>query len=89
MAAIAQVERPRPRTPNYKGLLQSIVQSKYNVQPTYHIVREHGPEHRKMFVAEVRVMGERMGEGEGRSKKQAEQIAARVACDVLEGVLQS
>lgn len=87
--AITEVERPRPRTPNYKGLLQSIVQSKYNVQPTYHIVREHGPEHRKMFVAEVRVMGERMGEGEGRSKKQAEQIAARAACDVLEGILES
>lgn len=81
------IQRPRPRTPNYKGQLQSAVQARYNVQPTYHIIREHGPEHRKVFVAEVRVMGERMGEGEGRSKKQAEQAAARQACAAFEGSL--
>ncbi len=77
------IQKPRPRTPNFKGQLQSIVQAKYNTQPTYHIVREQGPEHRKTFIAEVRVMGEQMGEGEGRSKKQAEQNAAMQACHVL------
>lgn len=81
---IETVERPSPRTLNYKGQLQSIVQARYGVQPTYHIVREYGPEHRKVFVAEVRVMDEVMGQGEGRSKKQAEQDAASKACALFE-----
>lgn len=81
------IRRPQPTMPNHKGTLQSLVQAKYNIQPTYHIVRERGPEHRKIFVAEVRVMGERMGEGEGRSKKQAEQVAAQKACAAFEGAL--
>jgi len=80
------VSRPIPRSPNHKGQLQSIVQAKYNIQPTYHIVREYGPEHRKIFVSEVRVMGEVMGQGEGRSKKAAEQEAAAKACASFEGV---
>ncbi len=76
---LTELQSPLPNNPNYKGLLQSSVQARYNTQPTYHIVDEHGPEHRKMFVAEVRVMRERMGRGEGRSKKLAEQAAAEEA----------
>lgn len=79
-------DRPKPRVPNHKGRLQSMAQARFGVQPTYHIVREHGPEHGKMFVAQVHVMGESLGEGEGRSKKQAEQLAAQAACAALEGV---
>lgn len=73
------LERPNPPTPNFKGQLQSLIQAKYNVQPSYHIIHEHGPEHRKIFVAEVRVHAERLGHGEGKSKKQAEQAAAEEA----------
>ncbi len=76
---LTELQSPLPNNPNYKGLLQSSVQARYNTQPTYHIVDEHGPEHRKMFVAEVRVLRERMGRGEGRSKKLAEQAAAEQA----------
>ncbi|MEM1347821.1 MAG: ribonuclease III [Myxococcota bacterium] len=83
---LRSVERPQPRSPNFKGQLQGLIQAKYNVQPTYHIVQEYGPEHCKMFVAEVRVMGERMGQGEGRSKKQAEQNAAQEACGMFQTV---
>lgn len=75
------LEQPNPPTPNFKGQLQSLIQAKYNVQPTYHIVYEQGPEHRKVFVAEVRVFEERLGQGEGRSKKQAEQAAAQEALE--------
>jgi len=85
-AELNSVERPQPRSPNFKGQLQGLVQAKYNVQPTYHIVQEYGPEHCKVFVAEVRVMGERMGHGEGRSKKQAEQHAAQEACGMFQTV---
>ena len=81
------IQRPKPGTPNFKGQLQSIAQAKYNTQPTYHIVGEKGPEHSKIFVAEVRIIGETMGEGEGRSKKQAEQNAAEQACRILMATL--
>lgn len=73
------IEKPKPPSPNFKGQLQSLVQSRYNIQPSYHIVQEQGPEHNKIFVSEVRVMGECMGQGKGRSKKSAEQEAAAQA----------
>ncbi len=76
---LAHIERPRANVPNYKGQLQSVVQARYNTQPTYHILQEQGPEHSKLFVAEVRIMGEAMGQGTGRSKKAAEQAAAEQA----------
>ena len=50
-----------------------------------YLVSEEGPDHAKKFHAVVRVDGRVLGEGEGRSKKQAEQAAAQVAREVLEG----
>ena len=78
-----RLERPNPPQPNFKGQLQSIIQAQFNVQPTYHIIYEHGPEHRKVFVAEVRVLSERLGQGEGKSKKHAEQAAAEFALSLF------
>lgn len=49
-------------------------------------VTDTGPEHDKTFVAAVRVGARTLGTGTGRSKKQAEQLAARAAYDVLTGV---
>ncbi|WP_051062510.1 ribonuclease III [Ilumatobacter nonamiensis] len=43
-----------------------------------------GPDHEKVFTAVVRVGDDRLGTGEGRSKKAAEQIAAEAACRVLD-----
>jgi ribonuclease-3 len=43
-------------------------------------LRGDGPDHAKRFYATVLIAGEHWGEGEGRSKKQAEQAAAREAC---------
>ena len=40
---------------------------------------EEGPDHRKLFTVEVVIKGERMGLGRGRSKKEAQQMAARDA----------
>jgi ribonuclease-3 len=46
---------------------------------------EHGPDHAKEFSATVLIGGEEYGTGEGRSKKEAEQRAAREAYDRLMG----
>ena len=46
---------------------------------------DEGPDHAKRFVATVSVNGEAVGKGEGRSKKQAEQAAAREAWERLAG----
>ena len=79
-----RVQLPRkPKEPNYKGQLQKKVQAMHNVQPHYEIVDAHGPEHDKMFVAVATMKGEVLGRGEGRSKKHAEQSAARDACERL------
>jgi ribonuclease III len=52
-------------------------------RPTYRLASS-GPDHDKRYVARVYVGGELLGEGAGRSKKEAEQIAARQALDRLE-----
>ncbi len=79
----AVMSRPKKQPPNYKGTLQREVQAAHNIQPHYEIVGTHGPEHDKIFVAQASVNGEVVGKGEGRSKKQAEQEAARDACERL------
>ena len=43
-----------------------------------------GPDHARRYLATVYVAGQRLGAGEGRSKKDAEQVAAQVACESLE-----
>ncbi|MFH1862856.1 MAG: ribonuclease III [bacterium] len=64
---------------NYKSLLQEIVQSKGLEPPAYTILEESGPDHNKRYLVEVRVNGEVIGSGHGRTKKQAEQRAAASA----------
>jgi ribonuclease-3 len=50
-------------------------------------VEDEGPDHQKMFFATVFVGDRELGYGEGKSKKAAEQIAAEIACDVLNSEL--
>lgn len=69
---------------DYKSRLQTIIQRERAEQPAYRIVDESGPPHEMVFVAEVRIGGEPMGAGRGRSKKEAEQRAAREALEELE-----
>jgi ribonuclease III len=69
---------------DHKTALQELA-ARLLVLPPVYLVREEGPDHVKRFFASVRVDGRVLGEGEGRSKKQAEQAAARVARGVLEG----
>lgn len=65
---------------DYKTLLQEFIQARDGVTPEYRIVRESGPDHDKIFEAEVLIGGRGgAGRGCGRSKKEAEQAAAKEA----------
>ena len=50
---------------------------------TYHMLAQSGPDHNKKFLFEVRLNGESVGRGEGRSKKEAEQAAAKDALEKM------
>lgn len=71
-----------PEGHDAKTRLQELVARSGGDRPDYSVT-DHGPDHAKTFSAEVSVDGRVMGEGTGRSKKQAEQEAARVAFDQL------
>jgi|LSQX01.2.fsa_nt_gb ribonuclease-3 len=64
---------------DYKTQLQEYTQSKLAVTPAYRIIAETGPDHDKVFVAQVIIKDKILGEGSGQSKKEAEQEAARRA----------
>jgi ribonuclease-3 len=70
---------------NFKSLLQEYVQSRRLSHPVYRVRREEGPEHEKEFAIEVVVKGEVWGVGRGKSKKDAEQNAARAALERRQG----
>ncbi|NLL45396.1 MAG: ribonuclease III [Clostridiales bacterium] len=66
---------------DYKTTLQEIIQRKSGNQLSYGIISESGPDHSKSFVAEVLLNGKRIGTGSGKSKKEAEQAAAKNALE--------
>jgi ribonuclease III len=68
---------------DYKTSLQELSAAEYEQLPQY-VVADEGPDHEKLFSAEVHVDGRVVGRGEGRSKKQAEQRAAREAFQALQ-----
>jgi ribonuclease III len=61
---------------NPKGQLQELLQSISPRSPVYEVLSQTGPEHEKMFVVRAVWEGITLGEGTGRSKKQAETVAA-------------
>jgi ribonuclease-3 len=63
---------------DWKTSLQELTAAGFLGVPEYH-VEESGPDHQKSFRASVRIAGRTYGEGEGRSKKEAEQQAAEAA----------
>ncbi len=69
---------------NYKSLLLEYAQAHQMAIPRYEVVRESGPGHNKTFVVRVLVDEQEMGQGTGKSKKEAEQRAARSALKLLE-----
>jgi len=77
---------------NYKSALQERLQAAHSGAPVYRLKSESGPDHHKRFLIEVRTKGEAgergepLARGTGRTKKLAEQDAARRALELLDGV---
>ena len=68
---------------DFKSLLQERLQSNGGALPVYSVVDESGPDHEKTFRVVVEVDGAPRGEGEGRTKKGAEQMAAERTLEML------
>lgn len=78
---LAQIEE-EPVDINPKGQLQELLQGISPVSPVYETVAQSGPEHEKTFVVQVTWEGKVLGKGSGRSKKQAETVAAMEALEL-------
>jgi ribonuclease-3 len=74
-----KLDRMEAENTDYKTALQEVIQEKPGQSLSYHIVNESGPDHMKLFTVEVRLNGSIIGYGSGKSKKVAEQIAAKLA----------
>lgn len=68
---------------DYKTDLQERSQAQFRSIPRYRLAGERGPDHSKTFEVELYIRDRLMGRGSGRSKKEAEQAAAREALDEL------
>ncbi|WP_112180816.1 MULTISPECIES: ribonuclease III [Paraliobacillus] len=66
---------------DYKSQLQELIQQNRDAEIVYEIVEEKGPAHDREFIANVRLNQEIAGVGHGRTKKEAEQRAAKKALD--------
>lgn len=77
------------RRRDHKTRLQEILQRQLGVAPQYEVVSTQGPDHAKVFSVLLKVGGEPLAEGEGRSKKEAEQKAAENALCAIEALAES
>lgn len=68
---------------DYKTLFQEIIQKRSEQHISYRIIDEKGPDHDKVFISELLVGDKPYGTGEGRTKKEAEQNAAKAAIDKM------
>jgi len=68
---------------DYKTMLQEIIQKNPEEKVSYVLVGENGPDHDKHFLVEVRLNSNVIGRGESRSKKGAEQLAAKEALELM------
>lgn len=69
---------------DYKTKLQEHLQKKGEVAISYNLIGFEGPPHRRKFFIEVEVDGKVLGKGEGFSKKESEQMAAKMALNSME-----
>ena len=68
---------------DYKTTLQEVIQKDNKGRLAYTVISEHGPDHHKDFTVEVALSGKAIGCGNGQSKKEAEQEAAKDALKKL------
>lgn len=82
---ILDKEREKAADRDYKTALQELVQRTPGAAVSYQLVRESGPDHCRSFEMEASVDGSVIGMGVGRTKKEAEQMAAKAALEKLNG----
>ena len=68
---------------DYKTALQEIIQRNPEESVSYYLTGESGPDHNKIFEVEVRLNSNVIGKGKGKSKKRAEQMAAKQALELM------
>jgi ribonuclease-3 len=73
---------------NYKGELLEYMQALGLGLPRYEVLVEKGPDHQKKFTIAVSVRGKKLGKGEGLTKKEAEQRAAKIALENIDKFLE-
>ena len=73
--------RSESKDRDFKTKLQERAQEQHRQTPTYVLLQEDGPDHNKTFVVSVRLGATELAQGKGRSKKQAEQEAAKRALE--------
>ncbi|MCM1357416.1 MAG: ribonuclease III [Prevotella sp.] len=73
----------KPAFSDFKTVLQEIVQKNPEEKVEYVLIGEEGPDHKKRFVVEVRLNSQVIGSGKGKSKKEAEQLAAKEALGLM------
>jgi ribonuclease III len=74
---IKEMKNSQPFLKDYKTRLQEVMQSKYKRTPSYVIEKTEGPEHEKTFQVAVMLGEKKLCSGNGKSRKEAEQNAAR------------
>jgi ribonuclease-3 len=80
--AVTKVDLSKTKD-NFKAVLQELTQAEGDGLPVYRTVSESGPSHNKTFYIEVLINQEVVGHGSGKTKKEAQQSAAKMALDVL------
>jgi ribonuclease-3 len=68
---------------DYKSLLQELIQQDSRISPTYHVIKSEGPDHARTFWVQARAGETVLGSGSGKSKQEAEQVAALAALEKL------
>ena len=80
---LRRVARRKLEFRDFKSTLQELLHAQGLPGPSYRVVQETGPNHRKVFLVEVRSKRRLLGQASGRAKKEAEQSAAQIALDEL------
>lgn len=80
---LGQADDVPAKSGDYKTAFQELVQRKKNQVISYELVSESGPDHNKIFCVKVLLNDRVVGEGQGSSKKRAEQNAAKKAMENL------
>jgi len=68
---------------DYKTTLQELTQASHGITPTYELIRSFGPDHKKEFEISIILHGDVISTAQGKSKKEAQQKAAKIALDKL------